>query len=341
MDEKKIHKYALLGFGGLGRVHFKNLLQIEKERGDISLAAICGADKSSLQKKSEINIGSTDLSDVDFSEYNFYDTADELLENEELSFVVSALPTVLHAEMAIKAMERGISVFSEKPMALSLEDCEKMVHCAEENKVQLMIGQCLRFDPKLQRVKKMIDDKEYGNVLRAEFTRYSQVPKWTHNNWILDIKQSGGCILDMHCHDVDIINYFFGMPQAVSSVVTNNKVELESAFTRYIYPDKIVTANADWSLPQKFPFCAHSMFVFDSAVAEIKDDVLKVYTDDEVIVPEVSSEDFYMCEMREFVSCAVSGEESSISTGNSVKNSVKIAMAELESAKKNSIERIG
>lgn len=326
--------FALLGFGGLGKMHFSNLLETEKERGDICLKAIVGADKNSLGKTSEINIGSTDLSKTDFSRFNFYDTVDELLENEKPDFVISVLPTVMHAETAIKCMEHGIDVFSEKPMALNVADCDRMIECSLKTGRLLMIGQCLRFDNTYNRLKKFVDNNTYGKVIRGEFTRYSQLPVWTYKNWILDAAQSGGCPLDFHCHDVDIINYIFGMPDAVYTFGTNEKAELESVFSRFYYPDKIITAKADWAFPQKFPFRAEALIVFEKAVAEISSGkAMTVYTDEETIYPEAETGDMFKNEISHFVECAVNKRKSLVSDPKSVRNSVYIVSREIESMK--------
>lgn len=328
-------KYALLGFGGLGKLHFKNLLKLNEVHRDITLVAICGADKKTITENTKINIGTTVLENVDFSKYKFYDTVDELLENEELDFVISALPTVMHKEVSLKFLNYGIHIFSEKPMALSLSDCEEMVLSAEKSGKVLMIGQCLRFSGIYEKAKEYIDSLVYGRVLRAEFKRYSPLPTWTFNNWILDRKQSGGCPLDMHVHDVDLINHFFGMPKSVKSIATHNKAEFESIFTTYEYDSMLVTAAADWGLPQKFPFDARLLISFEKAALEIVNDTIVIYTDEEVIYPETDEEDYFYKELDEFITCVKENKESKISDCESVKNSIKIVTAEIESAEKN------
>lgn len=325
-------KYALIGFGGLGKLHFANLLKIENKRNDISLVAICGADRSTLNQSTSLNIGSTHLGDVDFSRYNFYDTIEELFENEKLDFVITALPTVIHKDSAIFALKKGVHVFSEKPMALSLADCEEMAKTASESGKVLMIGQCLRFSGAYEKVKDYIVSEKYGKVLRAELKRYSALPTWSFNNWLLDRKQSGGCPIDMHVHDVDMINYLFGMPKAVSSYSTSNKTELESIFTTYDYDNILVSSAADWSFPQTFEFDAGMTVLFERATVVIKGNSLTVYTDDEIITPPVDDTDYFYKEITEFINCAVKGEESKISDCVSVKNSMKIAEAEIKSA---------
>lgn len=328
-------KYALIGFGGLGKLHFKNLLEIEKKRSDIKLVSICGADRSTLTQSTSLNIGSTSLDDVDFSKYTLYDTIEELFDNEKLDFVVTALPTVIHKDSAIYALKHGVHVFSEKPMALSYNDCTEMVKEAEESGKVLMIGQCLRFSGAYEKAKEYVNSGIYGKPLRAEFKRYSQLPTWSFNNWLLDRKQSGGCPIDMHVHDVDMINHFFGIPKAVTSHSTSNKVELESIFTTYEYEDVFVTSAADWSFPQTYPFSASMTILFEKAALVIEGEKLTVYTDDEIITPEYDKTDYFYKELDEFINCAVSGQSSKISNCRSVMNSMKIAEAEIKSAEKN------
>ena len=328
-------KYAIVGFGGLGKVHFKNLLTIEEERGDIELVAICGADLGSLSKSTQLNIGNTSLEGIDFSKYNLYESYEELFKNEELDFVVSALPTVIHKDFSVFALERGVHVFSEKPMALSLSDCESMFEAAKNKDKVLMIGQCLRFSGPYIKAKEYIESGEFGKVNRAEFFRYSATPMWGVNHWHLDRKQSGGCPIDLHVHDVDIMNYFFGMPKAVTSHSTHNKSEFENIFTTYEYDDIFVTSAADWSFPQKYPFKPLLTLQFEKAAVEINGDDIMVYTDDEVLKPQIDEEDLFFKEMKEFVECVISNKESKIASCKSVMNSMRIAYAEISSAEQN------
>ena len=117
------------------------------------------------------------------------------------------LPTYLHEEVAVYAMEKGLDVFSEKPMALTLDGCKHMLDAAEKLGRKLMIGQCLRFSPAFQKLKEYVATEKYGKAYSAEFIRYSQTPLWTWQNWILDPSKSGGCPWDMHVHDVDMMCY--------------------------------------------------------------------------------------------------------------------------------------
>lgn len=328
-----MYNYAIIGFGGLGRVHLLNLMKIQEKRRDFQLIAICGVTADRFRENVRTNLGTADMSMIDFSGINFYSDYKEMFEKEKLDFVLSVLPTFLHEEVAVYCLNRGIHLFSEKPMALTLEGCDNMIAAAKKNKAKLMIGHCLRFSPAYITAKEYINNERFGKLQRAEFTRYSQTPMWTVKNWILDPAKSGGCVLDMHIHDVDLINWYFGMPKAVQSFSTSFKVEEESIFTRYIYDDIVVTANADWSMASAFPFTARCVLIFEEATAVIENEKLIVYTDDDSIIPEHSTKDHFTKEMEGFLKYVIDNRASKITSPESVRNSVKIALAEIESAK--------
>ena len=153
-----MYRYAIIGFGGLGKLHLGNLIKLEKERGDIKLCALCGADPESFKSNVKLNIGNVDISSIDFSSCGFYQDYKELIDKEKPDFILSTLPTYLHEEVAVYALSHGVHVFSEKPMALSAESCRNMIDTARKNNKALMIGQCLRFDPSYREIKKYIDD---------------------------------------------------------------------------------------------------------------------------------------------------------------------------------------
>lgn len=330
-----MYRYAIIGFGGLGKLHLTNLMRLESERkGELKLCAICGADKETVLKNVSLNLGTVDISSIDFSDCGFYTEYKELIDKEKPDFVISAVPTYLHEEVAVYALNKGIHILSEKPMALTKDGCDRMMAAAKKNKKKLMIGQSVRFSPVYMKLREYIQKETFGKVYRYEFSRYSQTPTWTWNNWILDPALSGGCVMDMHIHDVDIINWFFGKPKSVCAIGTEKKLQLENVMAKYNYDDLMVTGSADWSMPQKFPFCARCITSFEKATAVITDGKLTVYTDEEVIVPEIDNENSHYREVKTFVEMILDGKNcDEITTAESVRDSVCIALAEIESIK--------
>lgn len=328
-----MYSYGIIGFGGLGRVHLVNLLKLEGKRGDIKLKAICGTTPEKVNENIRINIGTADISRVDFTDVGFYEDYKEMVEKEDLDFIISVLPTYFHEEVAVYCLEHGLHVFAEKPMALTVDGCDNMIKAARDNNVKLMIGQCMRFDTEYSTLKSYIDNERFGKVLTASFTRYSQTPKWTWQNWILDPKKSGGAPLDLHIHDVDFINWCFGMPKSVSSFERNTKLDGESIFTKYNYENLTILAEADWAMSAAFPFTSRCVMNFEEATAVIEGDVLTVYTDEDSIIPERNTKSHFLKEMEAFLKYVIDGIDCLITSPESVRESVRLALAEVESAK--------
>ena len=328
-----MYRYAIIGFGGLGKKHLSNLVKLESKRGDIKLCAICGADIKSFKENVKLNLGSVDISNIDFSDCSFYEDYKELIDTEKPDFILSTVPTYLHKEICVYALNRGVHVFSEKPMALSLSDCADMINASKTNNKKLMIGQCLRFDPAYTKLKEYIDNQTFGKAYRAEFTRYSQKPAWTWKNWILAPKLSGGCPIDMHIHDVDLINWFFGKPNSLRSAITEKKAELESVFTQMFYDELLVIANADWSMTQTFPFEARCLVNFETATVILEDGKITVYKDDESFSPNLPENDCFTEEIETLLKLIIDDEPTSVTSPESVMSSVEIALAEIKSAK--------
>ncbi len=330
-----MYRYAIIGAGGLGKVHMANLMRLNEERNnELQLCAVCGTTKEALMESVSLNFGTVDISKTDLSQVHFYQDYKELIDTEQPDFAVSATPTFLHAEIAVYALSKGVHLYSEKPMALTLEDCGRMIEAAKKTDRFLMIGQTSRFSAAYAKLKEYVQNNTFGKAYRFDFCRNSQMPLWTWKNWILDPKQSGGCVLDMHIHDVDLINWFFGMPKTVTAVGTEHKIPMESVSAQYTYDGILGTGRADWSLPQKFPFTKRFSVNFEKAVVEINNAVMRVYTDEEVFEPELPADDIHYEAMKTFLSVILDGAScEQITSCESIRDSVAIALAEIESIK--------
>lgn len=327
-------KYAIIGFGGLGKVHFRAYPEVkEKSCTEVQLVALCDIRESVFTEQTATNLGGSNI-DLDLSKFNIYNDVDDLLAKEELDFVVTALPTYLHEQIAVKIMKKGINVFSEKPMAINLEQAENMLKTSKEMNVKLMIGQCCRYGSGYKALKEIYDSKEYGNLIRADFWRLSPTPIWSWENWFCDATKSGGAALDLHVHDVDIINWIMGMPKSVTSFATNYKTGHDSIVTRYEYDDKLVTCTGEWGCPSNsYPFNSGFFAKFEKATIERKAGKFMIYTEDgQKIEKQLESVNDYALEVIDFVDCIANNKASAINPPESVFNTTKIALAEKLSA---------
>ena len=324
--------FAIIGVGGLGKTHYRNVKEVAEKAKEVKLVALCDVEDSAFCTQTVTNLDDTDA-DLDFSAYHLYHDVEALLEKEKLDFVITALPTDIHEEVAVKVMNRGIHVFSEKPMALNLAQAENMLRVAKENNVKLMIGQCLRYSEPYIMLKDIIESGKYGKVISADFFRISPTPAWSWKNWMLDETKSGGAILDLHVHDVDFINWVFGMPKAVTSFATNYKTKHDSVKTVYHYDDKRVTATGEWGMPGCFQFQSGFTVRFEAAAIVKNSEGMYLYPENgDAIKLQPTKDKMYAEEVVDFINCIREDKESDVNPAADSCNSLKIALAEKVSA---------
>jgi len=324
--------FAIIGFGGLGKTHFRNVAKVTEKVGDIKLVALCDIEEKAFHVQTNTNV-TTEKTELDLSMYHLYTDVEEMLDNEKLDFVITALPTYIHEKVGVMVMERGIHLFSEKPMALTVEQAENMLKTARKNNVKLMIGQCVRYNPRMAALKELIDSKKYGEVVRAAFHRLSPMITWSWQNWYLDEAKSGGAALDLHVHDVDFINYIMGMPKAVTSVATNGKTKHDYISTIYHYDGQLISAESGWEMPKGYPFSRGYTVKLETAAVVLSGNDVKLYPDGEKpVVIEIPDKDEYVEEMIDFIHCIRTGEESKINPPEESLKSLRIALAEKISA---------
>ena len=328
--------YAIVGFGGLGKSHFSNYPRTYKQTGEAKLVAICDIDESRFVTQTATNLdeGPTDLN---LSEFNLYTDVDEMLDKEKIDFVITALPTYLHEQIDVKIMKRGIHVFSEKPMAINLEQAENMLKVAKENNVKLMIGQVCRHEPQYKVLKEAIDSGKYGKVISARFDRHAGTPIWGWQNWYCDEEKSGGCVMDLHCHDTDMVSWLFGTPDYVTSTATHFKTGFDTINTSYVYSDKIVTSRGDWAAPsESYDAFSYSFTVhFEKATIEYRrNNPIYLYEEFTKSILQEPEDTHQLDEERDFMRCILEDRESDILPPESSYETIGIVMAEKESAKK-------
>lgn len=330
-------KFGIIGFGGLGKVHFNDYLEIKKtNRADIELVALCDIEPKAFTESAATNITSGGET-LDLSAYTLYSDYKEMLAKEKLDFVITALPTYLHAQVAVYALNAGLHVFSEKPMAIDLESCQAMLDAAEKNDKKLMIGQCLRYEPGYTNLTEYYKNGELGKLCRAEFGRYSLTPTWSSNNWMMDEAKSGGAALDFHVHDVDYINFLLGLPKSVAAMATHEHSGYDSIVSTYYYDNCVVTAAADWAMPNEYPFTEKFIARFEKGTLEYLRGELTLYTDDGATKVELSGKNSYVEEVVDFADCIVNNRVSEINPPASCMDSIKLALAEKQAAKTGTI----
>lgn len=257
-------KVGLIGCGFMGAMHANCYKNIE----GVELVAFADIRK---EKAEELALGTN---------ATIYGDGKELIANANVDIIDICLPTYLHAEYAMAAMDKVKYVFVEKPVALTVEEGKKMIEKSKATGCQVQVGQVIRFWDEYVELKKIIDRGIYGKVVNANFRRLSPRPTWGWKNWLLDSKLSGGAGQDLHIHDVDYALSLFGEPKNFYSV--KNSIGEKNSYVNTImqYDDFVVGVEGTWDLPSDYPFTATFRVVFEKAVVENAGGKFMLYTKD-------------------------------------------------------------
>lgn len=145
---------------------------------------------------------------------------EEVLERKDIDVVDVCTPPFLHTEHSVKAAEAGKHVCCQKPLALTLEDCDKIIEAARRNNVELIVQEMTRFGEPFVKVREMI---EKGMLGKPEITSWNQVitAKFAaERSQIMDRKKSGAMLIDYNVHGYDLLSWYHGEVSEVYAVVS-------------------------------------------------------------------------------------------------------------------------
>lgn len=190
-------KKSRVGIVGLGRLGFHHAQDLMFRIPEVELVAACSIVPAELEK-----VASWGLEGV-YSDYS------EMIQKANLDAVFIVSISSVHAEQIMEAMEAGLHVFSEKPMGVSLEECEKVEKCVEAHpELKFQLGFMRRFDPSYMEAKRRIEAGELGKPFLFKST--SNDPLATIDGFLNYAPHSGGPWLDMSVHDIDLALWFLG-----------------------------------------------------------------------------------------------------------------------------------
>jgi predicted dehydrogenase len=176
---------------------------------------------------------------------NTSNNPDDVFNNNEIDAIVIATPVFTHFELAKKALENGKHVLLEKPMTSSVAEAEQLIEIANKNKKVLMVDHTFLYTGAVQKMKRMIEDDEIGNIKYFDSTRIN-----------LGLFQPDVNVLwDLAPHDISILNYLIKEKpysvQATGISHTNNGIENIAFLTVNYNSDFIAHFNCSWTSPVK------------------------------------------------------------------------------------------
>ena len=197
-------RVALAGCGGLGRAHARNVEAMEGAR----LVAVCDVvPHSAAQLAAKLDSGPTPYADHL-----------AMLEAEKPDAVLVVTPNHTHSRISTDSALAGAHVFCEKPMALSVEDCDTMIHAAQRSDVFLMIGYVRRFQAAYQELKRRVDRGDAGDITLAHTVRLGTGAPGGVGGWQTRKGNYGG-MFSMYSHELDQLAWLAGEIRAVNAVM--------------------------------------------------------------------------------------------------------------------------
>lgn len=185
---------GVIGAGGMGSSHAKSIQTLQRAR----VAAVSDSDETRGRKLAE------EMGVPWFGDYQ------QMLRERAIDAVSIASPPFLHKEMALAAAAAGKHIFCEKPMAVNVADCETMIQAAERAGVTLMVGQVLRFLQPFLKVRDLLESGAIGRVISAEVTRIAGGFGAASVPWRERLEQSGGLLLEINAHEIDLLRCLGG-----------------------------------------------------------------------------------------------------------------------------------
>ncbi len=308
---------AVLGTGSMGKHHIRVLKNVVKE------LIICSNDEETGKALSE--------------EYGckFYSDYNEMFEREHIDLVSVCLPTYLHRDASVAAMEHGINVLCEKPFASNADEAREMLELAKAKNLQLMIGHCERFTKRYEYIRRCVADGRFGKVLSYTSWREHGMPNWSVGSWLANPALSGGIVRDTQIHDTDMIVGLFGAPKSVFTVGSDTLCR-----TVYTYADKAVLASASWRDVKDLPSERGIDVLFErgfiknrgaDVTAYIPGDNFNPYEKEEF--SEFFADDAIEGEIKYFCHCIEAGEKPTLCPPEDSYESIKVSCAQSESLK--------
>lgn len=221
---KKV-KLGVIGLGGMGSSHLTTI----KECDDINLVAICDILK--------------DVADEQAKKYDvkaYYD-ADEMMNSGDIDAVLIATPHYAHTPLAKAAFKAGLHVLSEKPIAVHKADAEEMIAAHKEHpELKFAAMFQMRTGDVYKKIKNMVDNGKIGKLMRVNWiitNWFRSQSYYDGGGWRATWEGEGGGVLLNQCpHQLDLFQWFFGMPSKVRAFGTLGKyhnIEVEDDVTAY------------------------------------------------------------------------------------------------------------
>lgn len=204
-------RVGIIGTGGIADAHISGYLAFPGECEIVALADVIAGKAAQKAEAFELADGTA------------FDDPVEMISSGLVDLVSIATPPSTHAALAIAALDAGIDVLVEKPMAPSLEDCDAMLAAQERSGRVLSVVAQNRFRDDLATLKDIVDSGLLGSIshVRVDSAWWRGLPYydlWWRGTWE---REGGGCTLNHAIHHIDLLLWLLGSPTEITAMLAN------------------------------------------------------------------------------------------------------------------------
>ena len=198
----RVIRVGLWGCGSMGRSLARALMATE----EAELVAACD-----LEPRSAAEVAKEGAAEV-------VPSAAALLDYPGLDGVMIALPPDLHGTAVAQAAGAGLDIFVEKPMSTTVAGCQEMLAAVQRHGVRLMVGQVLRYYEPYRSIQRWQAEGRFGELYAAAIWRVTDGRRVAGTHWRASHTRSGGYLLEVGVHELDMLRCLMGRPQSVCAV---------------------------------------------------------------------------------------------------------------------------
>jgi predicted dehydrogenase len=153
---------------------------------------------------------------VSVEDLQVFDSLEAMVKSPDIDAIDICLPPHLHASAAILAMEHDKDVFIEKPLALTIDDCQRVQHTAQRLERLALVAHVLPYMGPFAYATELVQSGRFGRPVGGYFKRVISDPTWIPDFY--DPEKVGGPLVDLHVHDLHWIQLLFGKPRSFEAV---------------------------------------------------------------------------------------------------------------------------
>jgi UDP-N-acetylglucosamine 3-dehydrogenase len=307
VGEKELIRVGVVGTGYMGENH----VRIYSEMEDVRLIGISDPNSSRVKELA------ARYETLPFSDHK------KMLGKTNLDAISIAAPTTLHCPIVLDALEAGVDVLVEKPIADSVENATAMIESAEEMDRHLMVGHIERFNPAVLKLKEVVDSGVLGKIVSVSTRRVGP-----YNPRIRDV----GVILDIGVHDIDIISFIYGMKiNQVYAIAGSDIHSFEDHATIHLRLNHSYSGlvETNWLTPHKIRKLT-AVGVKGVAYLDYLDQSVEFHDNGWVQTARIEKAEPLQKELSHFICCSRDGTCPSPS-GEEGKHALEVALAAIQS----------